>query len=407
MSCAHYYKIIRLTEDRTKIMTRLTKPKPSEPIRLTSTRAGEPRYQVVLTSTPPGTKTRRQVRRNFHTLAQARAYVDRTRSEVREGRFTATDTTTLEQLAGQWLDTRRDIRDVSRTGYETVLKPILNANGDRRVQSISRPDVEGWVESWRVTGGVRGRGISHRSIVYSLGALHQVLDHAVAQGLLTRNPADGVKAPRKRAEDRHEVTIWSAAELTRFLKVADQDEWAAAWRMTAAGLRRSEVLGLDWSAVDWEKGEVEVRQGRVKTGRAMITTTDDPKSAASRRTVPVEAMWPGTIALLRTLRSAQAEQRLAAGGQWVSDLVVVDAAGQGIDPDVYSSRFRELSRSAGLPAARLHSIRHTGSSILHDEGVPPAAVARLYGHTVQTHLAYYVKSSDDPSLWALLGAFYA
>jgi integrase len=106
-------------------------------------------------------------------------------------------------------------------------------------------------------------------------------------------------------------------------------------------------------------------------------------------------MWPGTMAALKALRSTQAEQRLAAGGSWSSGLLVVDAAGQGIDPDSYSSRFRELSRSAGVPVIRLHAIRHTGSSILHDEGVPPAAVARLYGHSLQTHLAYYVKSSDD------------
>ena len=64
------------------------------------------------------------------------------------------------------------------------------------------------------------------------------------------------------------MTVWTVAELARFLRVADADPWAAGWRLTACGLRRSEVLGLDWSAVDWESGSVEVRQGRVKTGRS-------------------------------------------------------------------------------------------------------------------------------------------
>jgi hypothetical protein len=185
------------------------------------------------------------------------------------------------------------------------------------------------------------------------------------------------------------------AELARFLRVADTNEWSAAWRLTASGLRRSEVLGLEWSAVDWASGSVDVRQGRVKTGRAKTTATDDPKSAASRRTVPVEAIHPGTIAALKALRSAQAEQRLAAGGGWDSGLVVVDAAGEGIHPDAYGERFRELCREAGVPVIRLHAVRHTLASALHDAGEPPAAVARLLGHTVGTHLQFYVRSTDD------------
>jgi integrase len=289
-------------------MPRVTKPRPGEPIRLTRTSSGETRYQVVLITSPSGAAKRQQVRRNFRTLAEARAFVDKTRSEVREGRFTASDATTLSELADQWLSTRRDIRAVSLEGYRQVLRPVLREHGDRRVQTITRAEIERWVEAWRVSGGVRGRGISHRSIVYTLGTLRQVLALGVAQGVLPRalgNPAEGVKPPRKRAEDRSEVVVWSVAELARFLRVADTDEWAAAWRLTGCGLRRSEVLGLTWSAVDWESGSVEVRQGRVKTGRAKTTATDDPKSAASRRTVPVEAIHPGTIAALKALRSAQ------------------------------------------------------------------------------------------------------
>ena len=238
-------------------MPRVTKPRPGEPIRLTRTTSGEPRYQVILTTSPKGTTKRHQVRRNFRTLAEARAFVDKTRTAVREGVFTASNATTLAELAEQWLSTRRHLRAVSLEGYRQVLKPILSAHGDRRVQTITRAEIERWVESWRTTGGVRGQGISHRSIVYSLCTLRQVLALGVAQGVLIRNPAEGVKPPRKRAEDRAEVTVWTVAELARFLRVADTDEWAAAWRLTACGLRRSEILGLDWSAVDWASGSVE------------------------------------------------------------------------------------------------------------------------------------------------------
>lgn len=147
------------------------------------------------------------------------------------------------------------------------------------------------------------------------------------------------------------------------------------------------MLGLDWTAVDLAAGTVEVRQSRVKTGRAKTTATDDPKSSASRRTVPVESIHPGTVAALRALWLAQ--------GRPASGLVVVNGAGEGIHPDAYGDRFRALCAAAEVPTIRLHAIRHTIATALHDAGEAPAAVAKMLGHEVTTHLAFYVKATDD------------
>ena len=70
------------------------------------------------------------------------------------------------------------------------------------------------------------------------------------------------------------------------------------------------VLGLRWASVDLSAGLVRVEAGRVALD-GHRTATDDPKSAASWRTVPVEAMHSGTVALLRSLSARQAADRLA------------------------------------------------------------------------------------------------
>lgn len=268
-----------------------------------------------------------------------------------------------------------------------MLKPLLTEHGVRRVQAITRADVERWVHSWSTTGGVRGRGLSHRSICYTLATLRQVLALGVVQGVISRNPAEGVKPPRKVAEDSHPVEVWSVAELGRFVRAADADRLAAAWRLSCCGLRRSEVLGLDWASVDLAAGTVKIEQSRVKIGTSKTTATDRPKSRASRRTVPVEAILFGTRAALRDLWVVQ--------GQPSSGLVVVDEASQPVHPDTYGGAFRAVCRSAGVPVIRLHAIRHTIASALHDAGEPPAAVARMLGHQVATHLAFYVTSDGD------------
>lgn len=219
-------------------MPRITKPRQDEPIRLVTTKSGDHRYEVVLTVSEPG-QPRRQTRKRYRALKDARAAVDETRDKVRKHQFLARNSMTLKALATMWATSRTDIRKVSLQGYLQALAFILQAHGDLPVQQITRPMVEGWVADWPTTGGVRGKGIGHRSIVYSLLALKLVLAYGVEVGVLSRNPAEGVKPPRARAVDRRDMPKWSTRQLKKFVKVADQDAWAAAWRLTASGLRRS------------------------------------------------------------------------------------------------------------------------------------------------------------------------
>jgi hypothetical protein len=180
---------------------RVTKPRPGEPIRLMETSSGEPRYRVVLDIGMRADGRRRQATRTFGKIADARKYVADTRSSLSRGTFIAADSETFEVLAQRWLDSRRDVREVTRNGYATVLKPVRGKLGDRRVQDLRRSDVDSLV-SWLVAeGGQRGRGLSQRSIVFTMGAVRQVLGYAVAEGLIAANPAVGVKAPRKQRGD--------------------------------------------------------------------------------------------------------------------------------------------------------------------------------------------------------------
>lgn len=372
-------------------MPRITQPKPGEPIRLVQLKSGEWRYEATTTVTAPG-QPRRQSRRRFETLKQAREWVQSTSTAARAGTITPTSDVTLAALVEQWQTGRRDIRQTSVQGYSTVLRPIVDQHGDRRVQSITRREIEQWVAEWPTTGGVRGKGWSHRSITYALQALKLVFDHAVQHDLIAKSPAAGVKAPRKTADDHQDFRVWTARELGQFVRTADQDPFAAAWRLTACGLRRSEVLGLDWSGVDFERGTVRVEAGRTIDRDEHTTVLDDPKSAASRRTVAVEALQPGTVKLMREEWMRQ--------GRPTSGLVVVHEPGAPVHPDMYGSRFRAVCQRAGVPPVRLHSVRHTIATVLHEAGEAPAAVARLLGHTVSTHLAFYVTSSDDAALRA-------
>ncbi|MCR1784103.1 site-specific integrase [Nocardioides carbamazepini] len=379
-------------------MARITRPREDEPIRLVFDKQGRPRFRVTLDVAPKGAP-RKQITATRDSLAAARTFVTETRARLAEGDYTQPSKVTLETLATDWLASKRDVREVTRSGYADALAPVLDRLGRRAAQSITRRDVEGIMEALATEGGRRGRPLSHRSLVYALGSLRQCLQYGVSTDVLRRNVAADVKPRRKRKGDSAPVQIWEPGQLLAFRShvTSTCDDWAhAAFMLATCGLRRSEVLGLRWSSVDLDAGTVLVESSRVKIGRGGATSLDDTKSDASTRTVAAEVMAPGTVAALRSLRARQAADRLKVGAAYEdTGLVIVNALGQGIHPETYALRWRSLRTTSGLPVIRLHALRHSLATLMHRAGVAPADAAAVLGHTVATHLAFYVKPSES------------
>src|SRR5262249_8195181 len=126
--------------------------------------------------------------------------------------------------------------------------------------------------------------------------------------LLQRNPADDVARPRR---NRSEMRAWSASELRAFLaKTKDHRLYAAYTLAATTGLRRGELLGLRWDDVDLEAGRVSVQRARVACGYDVNEGT--PKSGRGRTV----ALDPETVAVCRTHRVMQLQERMSWGQAW-------------------------------------------------------------------------------------------
>lgn len=368
-----------------------------EPIRVVSTNRGE-RFRVVLDVSAPG-EPRKQITKTFESIEEAREFVTETRRQVEAGTYGRVAAAALRRKAGSaltltdvtaaWLQSlteAEEVRPITVRGYESALRPVLARMGTRRVQTITDKDVAACLRWVRDEGALRGGPLSHRAVGYARLALRTALAYAVTEGVLEANPARDVKGPkRRRGEVRADVAAWTPEQLRRFVAAGDDSTAGLAWRLVASGLRRSEVCGLLWTSVDVQAGTVTVEASRV-AGRGGQTETDDPKSHRSRRTVPVEMIWPGTAALLR-------EAYLAADDK--TGAVVVDVAGEPLHPDALTSRFRALAERAGLPAVRMHSVRHALALVMHRAGVAPVDAAAVLGHSVEVHLSVYLPRSDE------------
>ncbi len=121
----------------------------------------------------------------------------------------------------------------------------------------------------------------------------------------------------------------------------------------------SEALGLQWRDVDLDAATVFIHRNlTVANGRAMVNET---KTAHGRRKI---ALDPATVTVLRRHRRHQLEEKLAADVAWEEhDLVFCGFDGRPIHPKQPTRWFREHIHVAGLPAIRLHDVRHTYASI--------------------------------------------
>jgi integrase len=230
----------------------------------------------------------------------------------------------------------------------------------------------GPIDIERLAASLDAAGRSRRTCSLTLYVVRSVLARALRHGLVTRNVADGVAAIGADAKTREALTI---DELTALRGHASATDLAAAWALVFTGMRRSEVLGVRWSDIDWTERELTISRGVVPNASGGRSEPTPTKTARGRRTLP---LWADTIATLRRERERQG--RLYGFEQASSGFVVVDAAGVPLRPERLSDLWADLCRDAGVRVLPLHSMRHTAATLALDSGLALRQVAAWLGH---------------------------
>lgn len=364
---------------------------------------GQKRYRVVVDVTPPGTAKyqgqRKQVKRSFATLAEAREWQDRTRGQVSEGRFVPDGEITVDQVLDGWLAGKgRKVRPVTLRGYEDSAKHWRRTIGKRRAGHVTKADVE------QVVNDMIAAGLSARTIRGAVMVLRSAYETAVADQSVPRNPTATVEIPAYRPPAKR---AWNPKEAATFLATASEDRLSGAWWLTMAGLRRSEVLGLTWADIDFDERTITIRRGRVLV-TAKQTDVNGPKSRRSGRVLPMDD-WPDLEMHLRSMRKVRLEEAMALGRRvQPGDFIVVDQAAEPLRPERYSDLFTEMCETAKVPALTLHEARHTAATMMAEAEVPVDVAAAWLGHDPAMYLRTYVHPRAERlrSAGAALGRIY-
>lgn len=329
----------------------------------------------------PATGKRRQVlRQGFRTRKEAAAAQAEILGQARGGQVVARSNGTVREYLTQWLETQTvHVRATTLHGYQGAVNRILAKIGSAKLQSITVLQLD------TLYAGLLQDGLSPKTIANTHNVLRRALSDAVRTGVLSSNPAASARTPRLR---RNEMTTWSADQLRAFYEATADSRLHALWvTLGNTGMRRGEALGLRWSDVDLGTQELSIRQTRTTAGSTEVV--GPTKTEKSRRTL---ALDDGTVAVLRAYRRVVAAERLRHGDAYdaTHDLVFVDATGRPVSPDWATRTFRRLVQDAGLPAIRLHDLRHGWATRALERGVPARVVAEQLGHsTVVVSLDVY------------------
>ncbi|WP_370332616.1 tyrosine-type recombinase/integrase [Mycolicibacterium hippocampi] len=337
---------------------------------------------------------RKQLRKRYATERGARNALDEIRGDLARGIYVHSRKATVAQACEDWLKSKHRLKASTLHGHRSKLDAATALLGDIEVQKLTKRDVDDMVIALRAGGGKTASGAtmrpwSPRSVNYLLGLLTAVLKDQVRQGHAVRNVAELVD---RIPSDPKPPNTFTAAELKKVLDHVEGDRYAIAWQLALSGLRRGEVAGLRWSDVDLDARTLKISQTRLRFGKNLVE--DTPKSAASRRELPIP---DHLVAGLRTARRIQAEDRLALGEAYqASGYVVVNEAGEALSPHALTSRWARTLKAAGVRHIRLHDARHTCGTLMHLENVPIAVISAWLGHASKAFtMATYVHSQPD------------
>jgi integrase len=341
----------------------------------------------------PVTGARQQVKRRFATEKAARDALAEIGGQASQGVFVARKATTVADLCSDWLASLHNARATTVNAYRYALAPLREQYGDVAVQRLTRPDLDKLLAALRAGGTITAKGHarrawSARSLSKCVDAWRALLDYGVACREVSTNVAAGM---RKVARTRKEMATYTPAEIGAVLAAADKDRSGHLWYLALSGLRRGEIAGLMWTDIDFDAGTVTIARNRVQAGAGNVVE-NDPKTASSRRRLPLDA---GLVAVLRSARARQAAERLAlGGGSW--EYVAVTEAGEPYTPDTLTRAWRRHVKAAGVRPIRLHDARHSCGTALHLRGVPLAVIAKWLGHAdAETTARIYAHSQDD------------
>jgi len=330
--------------------------------------------------------TGKQIKRSFYGKSQndVRIKMNAAINDIDDGVYVEPSKLTV----GVWLDIWSTeylggVKPRTVENYASVCRNHIKPNlGAVKLSALSAPMIQSVynrLQENKVIKDNKGntkeiKGLSAKSVKNVNGVLHSSIQQAVKLGYIRVNPCNAVELPRV---IKKEMQILNESAIATFLNAIDCHKWEYLFIVTLfIGARQAEVLGLEWSRVDFERGTIKWKYQLERGARDKIGLVT-PKNDKSRLTTPA----PFVMSALRKQKQRQAEWQLLAGQAWKkSDYVFTNEFGETLVHGTVSKTFKRIITSLGYPEVRFHDLRHSYATAALSSGDDVKTVQENLGH---------------------------
>lgn len=197
------------------------------------------------------------------------------------------------------------------------------------------------------------------------------LQQAVREEILSFNPARMIKKPKHKPA---EIRPLDSNQVQEFLAAAKEDRLYALYVVAIdSGAREGELLGLQWTNVDFAGGAITITKTLQELDATL--TLKETKTAKSKRRVPLSAF------ALEVL--AEHRKRMLAEGNYRPEMYVfcTDDGNPWFRSPLHKTSFKPILKRSKLPDIRFYDLRHTSATLLLLAGEPAKVAAERLGHS--------------------------
>ena len=221
-------------------------------------------------------------------------------------------------------------------------------------------------------------GLSGNTVKHYHANIRKALQYAMKTDIILSNPADKVDLPKI---EEYKPKFYTSNEVKILLNEVIGTKLEIPVMIDCFyGFRRSEVIGLKWSAVDFENDTITINHTITQSNGKLIIR-DKTKTKSSKRSLPLE---PIVKSFLLELKEKQEKNKELCGdsyNQEYLEYICVDNCGNLIRPDYVTETFLKLLKKKKLKIIRFHDLRHTCASILLKNGANMKEIQAWLGHS--------------------------
>lgn len=248
--------------------------------------------------------------------------------------------------------------------------------------------------------------VSANTVIHYHAVIHRALKYAVKIKTIQSNPAVNVERPRK---EKFIGSFYDKKEINTLFDIIQGHPLEVAIKLAAFyGLRREEIIGLKWTAIDFENNTLTIQHTVTECnldGKHIEVASDTAKTDSSLRTMPLVTNFRE---MLLAKKEKQEHYRKLCGRSYCKeylDYIFVNEMGERWKPRYLSDGFKRILEQNSLRRIRFHDLRHTCASLLLANNVPMKKIQEWLGHSdfsttanIYAHLDFQSKISSAEAM---------